>query len=170
MPANHPDSPALMVLGGFLKNGILHRTVREQGGAYGGGAGYDADACAFRFYSYRDPRLLETLADFEQSIDWMLSEKHEASKLEEAILGVIGTFDKPSSPAGEAKNAFSNVYFGRDKVQRQAFRKKVLSVSIADLKRVTERYLVAENASTALLSNQASLEKLSELDMEVCEL
>ena len=25
-----------MVLGGFLRNGFLHRAIREQGGAYGG--------------------------------------------------------------------------------------------------------------------------------------
>lgn len=30
-------------------------------GAYGGGASYDGNACSFRFFSYRDPRLAETL-------------------------------------------------------------------------------------------------------------
>ena len=168
--ANHEDSAALMVLGGFLKNGFLHRVVREQGGAYGGGAAYDSDAGAFRFYSYRDPRLVDTLSDFDRSIDWMLSSNHEALKLEEAILGVVSAFDKPSSPAGEAKNAFHNALFGRDKVQRQAVRKKVLSVTIDDLKQVTERYLVQDKASVALLSNQTALDELKDTDMEICRL
>ena len=168
--SSHEDSAALMVLGSFLKNGFLHRVVREQGGAYGGGAGYDSDAGAFRFYSYRDPRLTETLADFDRCIDWMLSSKHDALKLEEAILGVISAFDKPSSPAGEAKNAFHNEIFGRDKAQRQAVRKKVLSVTIDELKQVTERYLVQDKASIALLSNQATLDELGETDMQICRL
>ena len=59
----HEDAPALIVLGGFLRNGYLHRAVREQGGAYGGGATYAAGNAAFRFYSYRDPRLVDTLTD-----------------------------------------------------------------------------------------------------------
>jgi len=61
---------ALTVLGGVLRNGYLHRAIREQGGAYGGGATYDSDSAAFRFFSYRDPRLTETLADFDRSIDF----------------------------------------------------------------------------------------------------
>ena len=59
----------------FLRNGCLHKLIREQGGAYGGGASFDAAGRSFRFYSYRDPRLAETLADFDQGIEWMLSEK-----------------------------------------------------------------------------------------------
>ena len=168
--SSHEDSAALMVLGGFMKNGFLHRVVREQGGAYGGGAGYDSDSGAYRFYSYRDPRLTETLSDFDRSIDWMLSSKHDALKLEEAILGVISAFDKPSSPAGEAKNAFHNEIFGRDKAQRQAVRKKVLSVTLDELKKVTEKYLVQDQASTAVLSNQTALDELGDNDMQICRL
>ncbi|MFT5038364.1 MAG: Zn-dependent M16 (insulinase) family peptidase, partial [Flavobacteriaceae bacterium] len=41
VPASHPDAAALTVLGGVLRNGFLHRVVREQGGAYGGGASQD---------------------------------------------------------------------------------------------------------------------------------
>ena len=37
----------------------------------------------------------------------------QAVPLEEAILGVIGSMDKPSSPAGEGKQDFHNRLFGR---------------------------------------------------------
>jgi len=165
IPVGHEDSAAFMVLGSFLKNGFLHRVIREQGGAYGGGAGYDSDAAAFRFYSYRDPRIEETMADFNRSIDWMISTQHDGLKLEEAILGVISSFDKPASPAGEAKNAFHNVLFDRTPEQRQALRKKVLSVSIDDLKRITENYLSNAVASDAVLSHQSAFEQLKNLEM-----
>ena len=167
---NHQDAPALMVLGSFMKNGFLHRAIREQGGAYGGGAGYDADAAAFRFYSYRDPRLTETLEDYDKSIDWMLSAKHDPLKLEEAILGVISAFDKPSSPSGEAKNAYHNQLFGRTPEHRQALRKKVLGVTLDDLVNVTKKYLTADKQKIAVLSNQATLDKKGELGMEVYHL
>ncbi|MDH5257163.1 MAG: insulinase family protein [Gammaproteobacteria bacterium] len=169
--SGHEDSAALLVLGSFLKNGFLHRVIREQGGAYGGGAGYDSDSGSFRFYSYRDPRLLETLEDFDKSIDWMLNTEHDAEKLEEAIMGVVSGFDKPSSPAGEAKNAFHSALFGRTPEQRQAFRKKILKVTIDDLKRVTQTYLKQGKASQAVLSNQATLDQMGDkIEMEVCHL
>jgi len=161
--AGHADAAALSVLGGFLRNGFLHRAIREQGGAYGGGASQDSGSASFRFYSYRDPRLSDTLDDFRRAIDWMLGGEHEYSQLEESILGVISSLDKPASPAGSAKQAFHNELFGRDKQQRADFRRQVLEVGIGDLRRVTERYLDPTTASIGVVSskgNQAELEKL----------
>ena len=71
VPVEHPDAAALTILGDFLRNGFLHRAIRERGGAYGSGAGQDSGEAAFRFFSYRDPRLTETLDDFDASIKWL---------------------------------------------------------------------------------------------------
>jgi Zn-dependent M16 (insulinase) family peptidase len=158
VPVMHPDAAALTVLGGFLRNGFLHRAIREQGGAYGGGASQDSGVAAFRFYSYRDPRLEDTLADFDAAVAWLLQTRHEARALEESILGVIGSLDKPSSPAGEAKQHFHNRLFGRSHDQRQEFRQRVLAVSLDDLQRVGDTYLRPELASTAVLTNSAQVE------------
>ena len=154
----HNDAPALMVLGGFLRNNYLHRTIREQGGAYGGGASYDTDSGAFRFYSYRDPRLDETLADFDNSVSWLLENDHEWRLVEEAILGVISSIDKPGSPAGEAKKSFYATLHGRTPEQRRRFRARILEVKESDLKRVAETYLKTELASTAVISDSGTLE------------
>jgi len=167
--AEHPDSAALTVLAGFLRNNYLHRAIREQGGAYGGGASFDSDSGAFRFYSYRDPRLAETLADFDASISWLLNEQHEARLLEEAILGIIAGIDKPASPAGEAKKAFHAALHGRTAEQRRRFRSRVLEVTEADLKRVAATYLKAERATTAIVSNPATLEQAG-LGLEIITL
>jgi hypothetical protein len=163
----HPDAAALTVLGGFLRNGFLHRAIREQGGAYGGGATHDAGIAAFRFYSYRDPRLGETLQDFDMAVSWMLDTPHEARPLEEAILGVVGSMDKPSSPAGEAKQHFHNRLFGRNHETREQFRQRVLAVSMDDLCRVTETYLKPELASTAIVTNSGQLKATAALREEL---
>ena len=163
VPVKHPDAAPLTVLGGFLRNGFLHRAIREQGGAYGGGAAQDSGSAAFRFYSYRDPRLQETLSDFEGAVDWLLQGGHEARALEEAILGVIGSLDKPSSPAGEAKQHFHNRLFGRTHEQREQFRERILAVSMNDLLRVGESYLSADKASTAVISHRGVIEANGDL-------
>lgn len=170
VPVEHPHAPALAVLGGFLRNGFLHRAIREQGGAYGGGAGQDSDNAAFRFFSYRDPRFKDTLDDFDRSIEWLLSEKHEWRQLEEAILGVIGSLDKPGSPAGEAKQAFHNALFGRTAEQRQRFRERVLKVTLDDLIEAGRTYLVPEKASIAVITSQAMLDSAGDLGMAVFRL
>ena len=166
----HPDAAALSVLGGFLRNGYLHTAIREQGGAYGGGATHDTNIAAFKFYSYRDPRLAETLADFDKAINWMLENSHEERQLEEAILGVIGSIDKPGSPAGEAKSAFHNTLHGRSREKLQHFRKQILEVNMDDLKRVTETYLKNGEASTAVITSAATLDTLGDLGLDVVEL
>lgn len=157
----HDDAAALSVLGGYLRNGYLHRAIREQGGAYGGGASQDFSSASFRFYSYRDPRFTETFADFDQAARWLLDSKHDAQSLEEAVLGVIGSMDKPGSPAGEAKQQFHNRLFGQTQEIRQQFRKNVLAVSLDDLRRVTERYLLTDEPSLAVISNENTLNENS---------
>ncbi|MBT3437911.1 MAG: peptidase M16 [Oceanospirillaceae bacterium] len=137
----HPHAAALVVLGEILRNGYLHRAVREQGGAYGGGAGQDNNNACFRFYSYRDPRSVETFADFTAAVDWVLSEELSQRHLEEAVLGVIGSLDKPGSPAGEALQAYQNQLHGRTPALRQAFRASILAVGLDALRHVAITYL-----------------------------
>jgi Zn-dependent M16 (insulinase) family peptidase len=151
--AGHPDAAALTVLGGVLRNGYLHTAVREQGGAYGGGASQDGQSGAFRFFSYRDPRIEGTLNDFDQSIEWLLSQPLDTAKIEESVLGVISSLDKPSSPAGEAMQAFHGELSGRNKSSALEFRQQILNVRGADLKSVADKYLRAENAHTAVITN-----------------
>lgn len=167
VPADHTDAAALTVLGGFLRNGFLHRAVREQGGAYGGGASQDNTIAAFRFYSYRDPRLTETLADFDASLTWLKETNHSHQSLEEAILGVVGSIDKPGSPAGEAKSTYQAELFGRTREKREAFRNRVVQVTIDDLLRVANTYLDPSKASVGVLSHTAQQEKLATLGLEI---
>ncbi len=165
MAQDHPDAPALQILGDFLRNGYLHRAIREQGGAYGSGAGYHPDSGAFRFFSYRDPRLEETLQEFEQSLDWLHNNAHPARTLEEAILGVIGAIDRPGSPAGEAIGAFFGSLFERTPEQRRAYRQQVLEVTLDDLRRVAASYLQPDRASTAVVSHAEALARLGDWEI-----
>ncbi|WP_309043135.1 insulinase family protein [Marinobacter sediminicola] len=170
VPIDHPDAAALTVLGGFLRNGYLHRAIREKGGAYGGGASQDSVNGTFRFFSYRDPRLTETLEDFDKALIWLQETEHEYQELEESILGVIGQLDRPRSPAGAARHAFHNKLFGRSAEQRARFRERVLSVTLDDLKRVATTWLQAEKASTAVVTGSENRALVEGLGLAVQEL
>ena len=162
VPSGHADAPALSVLAAFLRNGFLHRSIREQGGAYGGGASHDPNIAAFRFFSYRDPRLVETLDDFDASIRWLLESQHEQLALEEAILSVMASLDKPGSPAGEAKRDFHERLFKRTAEHRKALRAGIVNTTLDDLRRVADTYLKPELASTAVITHTAGAETVSE--------
>ncbi len=164
---SHPDAAPLMVLAAYLRNGFLHSAIREKGGAYGGGASYDGNACSFRFYSYRDPRLAETFADFEASIDWLLNAEQLPHQLEEAILGLIASMDKPGSPAGEAITACYALLHARTPAFRTVLRERLLAVTVDDLKRVAEQYLRQQLVSKAVVAPVAKREALIALGFEI---
>ena len=170
VPTSHRDAAPLTVLGDFMRNNFLHTHIREQGGAYGGGASQDNYNGAFRLFSYRDPRMEETLQDFDRATQWLLEHRHDQRLLEEAILGVVAGLDKPSSPAGEAKQAFHGELFGRGKSLRQQFRERVMQVEIDDLKRVTETYLQPEKAHIAVITGNHGQAKAAELGLQVKKL
>ena len=168
--ANHDDSPALSVLGVFLRNGFLHTAIREQGGAYGGGASQDSSIGVFKFYSYRDPRIKGTFEDFDRSIDWFKSAEHDAEALEQSILGVVSSIDKPGSPAGEAKQAFHNNLQGRDVEWRNQYRQKILNVTLDDLYRVANTYFDPAKASIGAVISAQNKQEAQALGMKLIEI
>ena len=166
---NHPDAAPLSILGGLLRNGFLHTAIREKGGAYGGGAMQDSNIGAFKFYSYRDPRLEETLNDFDQSISWLKSTNHSSQKLEEAILGVVSSLDSSESPAGKAKRCFHAELNGRSVEIRQQFRERILKTQLDDLVRVAETYLVPERQNIAIVTDISQSKRAEALGLAVNE-
>ncbi|KAB0624100.1 peptidase M16 [Acinetobacter gandensis] len=164
---SHPDSAPLMILAAYLRNGFLHSAIREKGGAYGGGASYDGNACSFRFYSYRDPRLAETFNDFEASVQWLLNAEQQPHQLEEAILGLIASMDKPGSPAGEAITACYALLHKRTPAFRQMLRERLLNVTLDDLKRVAVKYLFEQKPTKSVVAPVAKREALVELGFDI---
>ncbi|WP_374665734.1 insulinase family protein [Acinetobacter sp.] len=164
---SHPDAAPLMVLASYLRNGFLHSAIREKGGAYGGGASYDGNACSFRFYSYRDPRLAETFKDFEASVQWLFNAEQLDHQLEEAILGLIASMDKPGSPAGEAITACYSLLHQRTPAFRKVLRERLLKVTLDDLKRVAQLYLLDQKPVKAVVAPVAKRETLAELGFDI---
>ncbi|MEX1057122.1 MAG: insulinase family protein [Natronospirillum sp.] len=170
VPVNHPDAAPLAVLGGVLSNGFLHTAIREQGGAYGGGANYDITNGVFRFFSYRDPRFEDTFTDFNRSLEWLQAKDLGYQPIEESVLSLISSMDKPGSPAGEARKAFFDAAFGRDLAFREALRARVLAVTADDLKRVANLYLQPDLAATAVVTGSDRAGRCKALNMTIHQL
>ena len=163
----HPDSAALSVLATVLRNGFLHTAIREKGGAYGAGASNDTATHTFKLFSYRDPKCKETFQAFEDAISWAKTSINE-QHLEEAILGVVSSIDKPLSPVGEAKNDFNFNLEDINIDDRLAFRQRIINCSIEDLVRVNEKYLTKES-KRSILAGESFKDQAKELKLEILE-
>ncbi len=161
----HEDAPALTVLGTVLRNGYLHSAIREKGGAYGAGATQDSNNKVFKFFSYRDPKCTDTFNEFKKSREWSVKSITE-EQLEEGILGVISSIDKPLSPFGEAMSDFMSSLDQKTQDERLSFRSKVKECSLANLVMVSEKYLFNESKRSAIAGQNYETE-LKDLGFEI---
>ena len=167
VPREHPDAPALSVLATVLRNGFLHTAIREKGGAYGAGATNDTSTNTFKFFSYRDPKCTETFVAFKEAIEWSktsITNQH----LEEAILGVVSSIDKPLSPVGEAKNDFNFNLENISTKERLEMRQRVINCSIEDLIKVSKKYLTGDS-NKSILAGESYREEASSLGLTLKE-
>ena len=163
--AFHEDAPALSVLGAVLRNGCLHSAIREKGGAYGAGAMQDSKNQVFKFFSYRDPKCTETFNEFRNSREWSLKGISQ-NQLDEGILGVISSIDKPLSPYGEAMSDFANNLDRKSIDQRLRFRALVKECSLEDLENVSRKYLFNESKK-AVIAGENYSEEMKNLKFEI---
>ncbi len=151
---DHVDAPALAALSHVLTNGYLHRVIREQGGAYGGGANYRPACGSFMFYSYRDPRNIETMESFESSIQWLIHDADIEALLEEAIITEMSRMESTESPLGAPNRVFSNALWGLSQEEKATYRKNILEVSAKDILMVAKKYLVNQPSSSVILTGE----------------
>ena len=160
----HEDAAPLAVSARYLTNGFLHTAIREKGGAYGASASANQRTGTFVITSYRDPRLQETFEDIARGLDWLGKIDDDERPLREAILSVIAGVDSPGSPASEAKSRFLGELRGRTPEVIEEFRRRVLSVTPADIRRVAREHLVAENATRAVVTSPEAAKTLEGWD------
>lgn len=141
VPFTHSDSAALTVAGHLMDNLYLHRTIREQGGAYGGGASSSPLAGNFYFYSYRDPNIYSSLKAFKNSVDEVLKGKFLVSDIFEAQLEVVQALDSPVAPGSRGDLAYAWMRESKTLEVRQAFRDKLLSLKKADILKAIEQHI-----------------------------
>ncbi|MBA3816834.1 MAG: insulinase family protein [Parachlamydiaceae bacterium] len=158
---NHPDAAALNIAAFLLDNLTLHTTIREQGGAYGGGAVSNAMSGNFYFYAYRDPNITTTLQAFEHSVHSLIKGKFSKADLEEAKLEMIQALDAPVAPGSRGDLAYGWMREGKTPEVRQAFRDRVIHLTRADVVEAVKKHLVSglPKATTVVFAGRDLLEK-----------
>ena len=118
------DAAGYSLLAEYARHHWLHPQVRELGGAYGGGLSNDSSTGTLCFYSYRDPRLAETLTDFQETFEKLYQQKLDDQELHLSRLAVLSNYEKRGAPISEVLQTFRRQIAGssndRYRSQRQA--------------------------------------------------
>lgn len=141
IPLVDPLSPALSVAACLFDNLTLHTLLREQGGAYGGGAVSNALGGNFYFYSYRDPNIASTLEACDKAVVNLKKGNFSERDLEEAKLEIIQSLDDPISPGSQGISAYSWLREGKTTPVRQAFRDNLLQLEKKDVIKAVQTYI-----------------------------
>lgn len=156
---NDPQAPMLFIATELMKNIILHKEIREKGGAYGSGANYAPTTGNFHFYSYRDPNLQSSVDTFYKAIASFGN--FNERELEEAKLGVLQTLDAPITPGNRAIVAYSWHRTGRTKQLREAFRTQVINATRQEVMEAVSTHLANKTGTLVSFLGKELYEKES---------
>lgn len=151
VPYTDIDSPALSVAAALLDNLSLHGLLREQGGAYGGGAVNNTISGNFYFYSYRDPNITSSLEAFDVSVQDLITKPIDPSDLEEAKLEIIQGLDEPTAPGSRGDCAYGWLKEGKSLEVRQNYRNRLLSLTSSDVVKAVKKYIVPKISQSAVV-------------------
>ncbi len=132
----YKDHGSMNVIVNYLRSTWLWEKVRVQGGAYGGFCSFDRLSGLFTFLSYRDPNLLTTIENYDQTAQFL--KRFELSELEltKSIIGAVGELDTYQLPDAKGYTAMLRYLLGISDEDRQRYRDELLSTSIADFRQL----------------------------------
>ena len=168
--ADHPDAGPLGVLAALLGGDLLARAVREEGGAYGAGARYCGRSATLRVFSYRDPRLGETLRDFDRAAATLRRRPPGRRRLEEAILRAVRELDRPRAFQIAAFERYLDELQGRDPEGEHRRRESTLRTGAEALRETARRYLRPERGRVGVIAAAGRERELDRLGMPWCRI
>ncbi len=151
---------SIHVIEKYLGTTWLWDKVRVQGGAYGGFSVFDQNSGVFTFLSYRDPNLLRTLENYDNTTKFLRELDLSKSELTKSIIGTIGDFDAYLLPDAKGYQSMLRHLTDYTDEVRQQIRDEVLGATIKDFKQfadVLER--VAQNGEVVVLGSAEAIHK-----------
>lgn len=148
------DAAFLMISTELLDNVILHKEIREKGGAYGSGASYMPTTGNYHLYSLRDPHVAKTADSFRYAIAQIGEGAFAERELEEAKLGIIAAMDNPVPPGGRAIVAYAWHRAGRTLEERQKLRNQILTATKKEVMDAVKKRLINTPSTLVTLLGQ----------------
>lgn len=148
------------VINNTLGTTWLWDKVRVQGGAYGGFSVFDMNSGTFTYLSYRDPNILPTLENYDNTVKFLNELELSQEELTKSIIGTIGGMDAYLLPDAKGWTSLTRHLTGYTDEMRQAMRDEVLGTTVKDFKQFA-RVLAELNQSgeVVVLGSADAIEK-----------
>ena len=154
-----PDG-SVNVINRYLGTTWLWDKIRVQGGAYGGFSQFDPTSGTFTFLSYRDPNILPTLENYDNTVKFLRGLELDDSELTKSIIGAIGDLDAYLLPDAKGWTSMARHLTHYTDAERQKIRDEVLATKLSDFRRFAEVLeQVAQNGEVVVLGASEAIEK-----------
>ena len=151
---------SIEVIINYLRTTWIWDRVRIQGGAYGGFCLFNHRTGVFTFLSYRDPNLLQTLDNYDQTAAFLRNLELERDEMVKSIIGSIGDMDAYLLPDAKGYVSMNRYMTGETDDVRQTWRDQLLDTSLADFRALGEHLQrLNEAASVVVLGSPEALAK-----------
>ncbi|MDO5301915.1 MAG: insulinase family protein [Tissierellia bacterium] len=144
------------VLANLVSMGYLHNEIRAKGGAYGSGiqATRNGNLVA---YSYRDPRVKETLEVYRSIPQYLEELNLSPQELTNYIIGTMNVFDPHSSPQGYGSLGFKRYLAGLTSEDVEQTKAQALATTLEDIKDKADivRKVMTEDVHAAMGNDEA---------------
>lgn len=151
------------VIDNLLGTTWLWDKVRVQGGAYGGFSTFDPASGVFTYLSYRDPNLLTTLENYDNTAAFLSSLELDEAGLTKAIIGTVGGMDAYLLPDAKGYRSMLRHLTHYTDDHRQQVRDEVLGTSTADFRRFAQVLSrLAEKGEVVVLGSADAIQKANQ--------
>merc|ERR1711957_824325 len=121
-----------LVISKFIGTSYLWDRVRVSGGAYGGFCQFDPRSGDFKYLSYRDPNLGQTVETYDGAPQFLKDLELGEDELTKSIIGCMGDVDSYMLPDAKGYQAMLRFLLGEGDDYRQKLRDEILSTSTRD--------------------------------------
>ncbi|MFN8471641.1 MAG: insulinase family protein [Anaerolineae bacterium] len=150
---------SIAVINRYLRTMFLWERVRIQGGAYGANSSFSRRTGVYSFSSYRDPNLLKTLQNYDDTAAYLRGLALDQSELEKTIIGAIGDVDTYRLPDAKGWVALDRYLAGDSEEELQQIREEILATTARDFHNFADALdNVAANGLVIVLGPQGAID------------
>lgn len=152
-----------LVVSKLLGATYLWDKVRVVGGAYGGFCRFDPRSGDFKYLSYRDPNLGQTLETYDGAPGFLKDLELGEDELTKAVIGCMGDVDAYLLPDAKGYQAMLRHLLGEDDEYRQKVRDQILGTKVEDFHKFREALEpVIEKGGICVVGSAESCDKAKE--------
>lgn len=152
-----------LVVSKLLGATYLWDKVRVVGGAYGGFCRFDPRSGDFKYLSYRDPNLGQTLETYDGAPGFLKDLELGEDELTKAVIGCMGDVDAYLLPDAKGYQAMLRHLLGEDDEYRQKVRDQILGTKVEDFHKFGEALEpVIEKGGICVVGSAESCDKAKE--------